>query len=86
MKKAVYLKDLLGRNMRVAATCGQCRWIVEIWPGSLIEKLGPDFPIADVGPRLRCTRCNAKKAITVPSDDPDRYNNMVPGCEVRPPE
>jgi hypothetical protein len=31
-----------------------------LYPATLAEKLGPDFPVNKLAPRLRCTECDAK--------------------------
>ncbi|MEP3246744.1 MAG: hypothetical protein ABJN40_22925 [Sneathiella sp.] len=86
MAHTIFLRDILKKKLRVSATCGHCGRVVELWPGPLIELLGYNYPLPSLSELLLCTICGKKEALCRPTTDNKRYNNMVPGCELRPPD
>jgi hypothetical protein len=49
----------------VSVTCRRCHHSETLYARSLIERLGADFLVKDLAPRLRCTECRALGMATV---------------------
>lgn len=47
------------------ASCNTCRETRRIDLQAMLERLGPDFLVDDLRPRLRCARCGRKDVISV---------------------
>jgi hypothetical protein len=45
------------------AYCGKCRHAARLSLVKLRERLGDDFPLKDVRPRLRCRRCGSRHIV-----------------------
>jgi hypothetical protein len=53
------LRDLAQTKLAVVAVCQRCRHRHLLFPLDLAERLGTNFLVADLPPRLRCTECKA---------------------------
>lgn len=47
------------------ASCNRCHETRRIDLAQLRDRLGPEFPVDDVRPRLRCSKCGNRRIITV---------------------
>lgn len=56
------LGDLLVAGRHLRAHCRRCPHSALVHVPDLISKLGYDFAIADLAPRLRCRECGRKLA------------------------
>jgi ribosomal protein L44E len=59
------LRDLAVAKVALVAVCRRCRHQKLLFPYGLAERLGADFPIDRLAPRLRCTECRALGRVTV---------------------
>ncbi|MBK88424.1 MAG: hypothetical protein CMQ44_06225 [Gammaproteobacteria bacterium] len=53
------LNDLL-ESFHLYAECERCQRSMQLSIEKLIARLGSDFPVANLRPRLRCTDCNVR--------------------------
>ena len=53
------LNDLL-ESFHLYAECERCQRSMQLSVEKLIARLGDDFPVIDLRPRLRCTGCNIR--------------------------
>ena len=53
----VTLADLAAEGRRIWAWCNACGHNGTLGAQALIERLGAQFPVPEVGQRLRCDRC-----------------------------
>ena len=53
------IRDLARAKLALVTVCQRCRHRHLLFPLDLAERLGPDFLVADLAPRLRCTDCKA---------------------------
>lgn len=51
------LGELVRAKMALVAICPRCKHRRLIYPASLIETLGEDYPAINLRSRLRCTGC-----------------------------
>jgi hypothetical protein len=65
-RRAATLAELAGQEVDVFCWCNRCGHNAVIGTGRLIATLGADFPVPEVGARLRCSRCGAKEVATRP--------------------
>jgi hypothetical protein len=61
------LGHLLADGMDVWAYCNSCHHHAGIPLSTLIERLGTDFPVPDVGKLAKCSHCGAKECDTRPN-------------------
>jgi ribosomal protein L44E len=59
------LGDCIRRRVALRAYCRRCKHQDVLYPVTLAEKLGQDFPVDKLAPRLRCTECNGKGMASV---------------------
>lgn len=64
--KAATLGELAAERLRVFCWCNRCGHNAAIDTARLIAELGPDFPVPEVGARLRCSGCGSKDVATRP--------------------
>jgi hypothetical protein len=53
------LRDLARAKLALVAVCQRCRHRHLLFPLDLAERLGANFLVAELSPRLRCTECKA---------------------------
>ena len=61
------LGDLAKDGLRVFCWCHRCGHNAEIETAPLIARLGPMFPVPELGSRMRCTSCEARDVATRPA-------------------
>ena len=61
------LADLDADKQYVMCWCNRCGHSADIDPTPLINRLGPLFPVPELGGRMRCTSCEARDVATRPS-------------------
>ena len=61
------LADLDAGNQYVLCWCNRCGHNADIDPIPLISRLGPLFPVPELGGRMRCTSCQSHDVTTSPS-------------------
>jgi len=54
------LRDLAIAKLALVAVCQGCRHRQLLFPLDLAERLGANFTVEQVPPRLRCTECQAR--------------------------
>jgi hypothetical protein len=59
------LRDLAVAKVALVAVCRRCRHQKVLFPYGLAERLGADFPVDRLAPRLRCTECRALGWVTL---------------------
>jgi hypothetical protein len=59
------LADLIRRGMTLRVMCRRCKHQDVLYPATLAEKLGPDFLVNELAPRLRCTECDGRGMASV---------------------
>jgi DNA-directed RNA polymerase subunit RPC12/RpoP len=70
-KGAKVLGDVLVERLYLRAQCRACSHRAPLSPVELAQRLGYDFPVPDLGRRLRCSRCG-KKQVDVTTVEPER--------------
>ncbi|HEY7609963.1 MAG TPA: hypothetical protein VIF14_12080 [Alphaproteobacteria bacterium] len=60
------LGALAARGGAIFCWCNRCAHHARIDGRQLTLTLGPDFPVPEVGARLRCSNCGAKDVATSP--------------------
>ena len=53
------IRNIAREKLALVAVCQRCRHRHLLFPLDLAERLGANFLIADLAPRLRCTECKA---------------------------
>lgn len=66
-RRAASLGDLKGAKVGVFCWCNRCGHSAEAATAMLIQQLGPEFPIPEIGTRMRCTSCGSKDVATRPA-------------------
>ena len=61
------LADLDAENMGVFCWCNRCNHNAEVSTLLLIDKLGRQFPVPEIGSMMRCSVCNARDVATRPA-------------------
>lgn len=61
------LGDLAAEGLRVFCWCHRCGHNAEMDTTTLIARLGPLFPVPELGGRMRCTSCEARDVATRPA-------------------
>ena len=64
---ATRIGDLLPKDIAVFCWCNRCGHNAEAATAMLISQLGPDFPVPEVGSRMRCSSCASKDVATRPA-------------------
>lgn len=64
---AARLSDLLASGIGVFCWCNRCSHHAEAASAMLAAQLGPDFPVPEIGGRMRCTSCGSKDVATRPA-------------------
>lgn len=64
---ATRLVDLLNAKIEVFCWCNRCGHHAELETAMLIAQIGPDFPVPEIGARMRCSACGAKDIATRPA-------------------
>jgi hypothetical protein len=64
-KKGRTLRDLAKAKLALVAVCQRCHHQSTLFAYGLAEKLGSDFPVDQLAPRLRCTECRALGWVTL---------------------
>ena len=59
------LRDLAIAKVALVAVCRRCHHQKLLFPYSLAEQLGANFPVEWLAPRLRCTACRALGRVTL---------------------
>ena len=66
-KNPTTLADLTAENMEVFCWCNRCNHNAEVATSSLISRLGPLFPVPELGSLMRCSACNTRDIATRPA-------------------
>jgi hypothetical protein len=66
-QQAARLSDLLDSKVGVFCWCNRCGHHAEAASAMLSAQLGPDFPIPEIGARMRCSSCGSKDVATRPA-------------------
>lgn len=61
------LQDLATDGLDVFCWCNRCGHNAELHIAPLIARLGPLFPVPELGGRMRCTSCQARDIATRPA-------------------
>lgn len=61
------LADLDADKQYVMCWCNRCGHSADIDPTPLINRLGPLFPVPELGGRMRCTSCKSHDVTTCPA-------------------
>lgn len=65
--RAARLADLLRGQVGVLCSCNRCGHRAEAPATLLVAQLGPDFPVPEIGTRMRCGSCGSKDVATCPA-------------------
>lgn len=63
----VTLSDLQTDGLLIFCWCNRCSHHADLSPDLFIARLGPAFPVPDLGQHMRCSYCQAKDITTRPS-------------------
>jgi hypothetical protein len=66
-RKAASLGDIATQSVDVFCWCNRCAHNAVLETAQLIAELGPDYPVPEVGARLRCSSCGCKDVATRPA-------------------
>ena len=61
------LKDLKDANVDVFCWCNRCDHNIHFSTKLLIYQLGTNFPVPEIGTRMRCKLCGSKDIATRPA-------------------
>lgn len=61
------LAELHNAGVGVSCWCNRCGHHAEATAAMLMAQLGPDFPVPEIGTRMRCSACGAKDVATRPA-------------------
>ncbi|MEQ8813395.1 MAG: hypothetical protein RLO51_06880 [Thalassobaculum sp.] len=61
------LADLLRGQVAVLCWCNRCGHRAEAPVTLLVAQLGPEFPVPEIGTRMRCGSCGSKDVATRPA-------------------
>jgi len=64
---AARLGDLVAAKVGVFCWCNRCGHHAEAATAMLVAQLGADFPVPEVGARMRCSACGSKDVATRPA-------------------
>lgn len=65
--RAARLADLLRSKVGVLCWCNRCGHRAEAPATLLVAQLGPEFPVPEIGTRMRCGSCGSKDVATRPA-------------------
>lgn len=63
---AVRLGELVDQGLDVFCWCHRCGHHAVVPARGLVARLGPGFPVPEVGGRLRCSSCGTRDVATRP--------------------
>lgn len=66
-QRAAQLGDLLAAKVGVFCWCNRCGHNAEAATAMLASQLGPEFPVPEIGARMRCSACGSKDVSTRPA-------------------
>ena len=66
-RQAACLGELAEAGIEVFCWCNRCGHNAVMETARLIGELGPDFPVPEVGARMRCSGCAGKDIATRPA-------------------
>jgi hypothetical protein len=66
-QRAAQLGDLQSAKVGVFCWCNRCGHHAEAATAMLIAQLGPEFPVPEIGARMRCSACGSKDIATRPA-------------------
>lgn len=66
-QRAAQLGDLLSAKVGVFCWCNRCGHNAEAATAMLVSQLGPEFPVPEIGARMRCSACGSKDVATRPA-------------------
>jgi len=66
-RRTAVLGDLLEARIGVFCWCNRCGHNAEAATAMLVKQLGPEFPIPEIGAKMRCTSCGSKDVATRPA-------------------
>ena len=61
------LGELATASVDVFCWCNRCGHHAIVPAASLTDQLGPQFPVPEIGARMRCSGCGAKDVATRPN-------------------
>lgn len=64
LRRPERLGELAARGHAIFCWCNRCAHHARIDGRQLRLALGPDFPVPEIGTRLRCSNCGAKDVAT----------------------
>jgi hypothetical protein len=59
------LHDVIAAKSALLVRCRRCRYRKLLMPAELAARLGADFPVEKLAPRLRCTSCGGRGMASV---------------------
>ena len=65
--RAICLGELIESGIGVFCWCNRCGHNAVVEIELLVAQLGPDYPVPEVGARLRCSGCGSKDIATRPA-------------------
>lgn len=66
-RRGMSLGDLADARVGVFCWCNRCGHHAEAATAMLLSQLGPDFPVPEIGARMRCSACGSKDIATRPA-------------------
>lgn len=66
-KRPTCLADLQASKVGVFCWCNRCGHNSKADTDQLAAQLGPDFPVPEIGSRMRCSACGSKDVATRPA-------------------
>ena len=61
------LHHLVKQKLKVFCWCNRCRHNAELEADVLIDRLGPLYPVPELGIHLRCSHCGTQDVSTRPA-------------------
>ncbi len=80
------LADLMAGRIGVACACNRCGHRAEAPVTLLLAQFGPDFPVPEIGTRMRCGSCGSKDVATRPGRAGDDWAAEHRAAEHRAPQ
>ena len=77
MAAKVTLRDLLNDKLDIFCWCHNCGHNKVIETIKVINKLGPNYPIPEIGCNLRCRKCNKTDSISTRPNWPDHKGQLT---------
>jgi ribosomal protein L37E len=65
--KPVTLAQLDEQSLHIFCWCNRCGHNAELPPAPLIDRLGPLFPVPELGVHMRCSHCGTQDVATRPA-------------------